>query len=284
MTKIIFFGNGPLSDYALNVLSEHCDIVFHAHTKKDLPEATRLKHDHPDAHGILASFGVLLKPDFLKIWEPEGILNIHPSLLPKYRGASPIESAILNGDQDFGVSIMKVAEAMDAGPIYYQEVLPASVFSSPLPEKSEIYKSLATAGANWLVENLNHLPKPKPQSGTPTFTKKLTTDLSPLHPETQTAEEMLNQIRAYEGFPKSRYNFFGLDCILLSAHLSPTFPEAPAPSTATTSPDSSNPYLYTTKSSFALKGTDGRYLLIDRLQPAGKKPMDTKSFLNGYRK
>ena len=97
--KVIFFGNGPLADYALGVISDKCEVIFHARRKEDLEEVCRIKRENPEAHGVLASFGVMIKSDVLELFEPEGILNVHPSLLPLYRGASPIESAILNGEK-----------------------------------------------------------------------------------------------------------------------------------------------------------------------------------------
>ncbi len=257
-TKIIFFGNGPLSDYSKTVLAEHFDIIFHARKKEDLEEVKRLKAENPDAKGVLASFGVMIKSDVLDLFEPEGILNIHPSLLPKYRGSSPIETAILNGDKEFSVSIMKLVKAMDAGPIYYQETLTFDNFE----EKDLIYKVLSEAGANWLVEHLENLPEPTIQDDSKaTFTAKLDKSMSPLKPETKSAEELLNEVRAFKGFPKSKHDFFGLDCIVLSAHVS----------------DSEETKL-------SLKCADEKYLIIDQIQPAGRKPMDAKSFLNGYGK
>ena len=121
--KIVFFGNGPLANYALKILEQQFEIVFHARNKADLDEVCRLKKEDPDLHGILASFGVMVPVSVLELFESEGILNIHPSLLPAYRGASPIESAILDGDDEFSVSVMKLVKAMDAGPIYYQTPL-----------------------------------------------------------------------------------------------------------------------------------------------------------------
>ena len=112
--QVIFFGNGPLADAALATLSAApgIEIIFHARTPADLTTVTNLKRQHPAAFGILASFGVLIKPDLLQLFEPTGILNLHPSLLPAYRGASPIESAILAGDTDFSYSIMKLARRL----------------------------------------------------------------------------------------------------------------------------------------------------------------------------
>lgn len=253
--KIIFFGNGPLADYALNILEKTTEIIFHAREKSDLETVKQLKKENPEAHGILASFGVMVKEDILELFEPKGILNIHPSLLPKYRGASPIESAILNGDTDFSVSIMKLVKDMDAGPIYYQTTLK----NLPL-EKEKIYKSLSETGAKWLAENLKNLPRPSTQNGEPTFTKKFDKSMSLLNPEKKTSEELFRQIIAFQNFPKSKYIFYEKECIIISAHIS----EIP--------------------SELSVKCKDGNYICIDILQPAGKKPMDAKSFLNGYKK
>ena len=243
MTKIIFFGNGPLADFSKAILEKHFDIVFHARTKEDLETVKEIKKKDKDVHGVLASFGVMIKSDVLGLFEPEGILNIHPSLLPKYRGASPIETAILSGDEDFSVSIMKLVKAMDAGPIYYQTT----------------FKNLA--GANWLVKYLENLPEPTPQNeDEATFTTKFDKSMSLLTPETDTAEKTFRKIVAFENFPKAKYVFYGKECIILKAHLS----DSP--------------------SKLSLKCQDGKFVDIDILQPAGKKPMDQKSFLNGYAK
>jgi methionyl-tRNA formyltransferase len=258
-TKIIFFGNGPLADYSKSILAKHFDIIFHARTKDDLETVKSLKREERDAFGVLASFGVMIKSDVLELFEPTGILNLHPSLLPQYRGSSPIESAILNGDKAFSFSIMKLVKAMDAGPVYHQETIN---FIDPYPTKDHIYQVLAEAGANWIVKNINHLPTPTIQDEKlATFTEKFDKSRSRLQPTKKPAEALLDEIRAFIGFPKSKYTFFGLDCIILSAHIS-TFAEH----------------------QLNLKCADGKYLIIDKIQPAGRKIMDAKSFLNGYAK
>ncbi len=256
--KVIFFGNGPLADYALEVIQRECDVIFHARTKEDLEEVKRIKASNPEAHGILASFGVLIKSDVLKIFEPEGILNIHPSLLPLYRGASPIESAILAGDSDFSVSVMKLVKAMDAGPIYYQATLTDLSLN-----KQVIYKALSETGAEWVVSHLKNLPKPTMQDDSKaTFCGKLEKSMGLLTPEKDTADKTLRKIVAYQDFPKPKYAFFGQNCIILDAHALKTGEKAVLP----------------------LECADGQILAIDRLQPEGRKAMDVKSFLNGYKK
>lgn len=273
MTKpeVIFFGNGPLAKYALEIIAPAANIIFHAKTKEDLETVKSIKTEHPNAIGILASFGVLIKSDCLDLFEPEGILNIHPSLLPLYRGASPIESAIIAGDTNFSVSIMKLVKAMDAGPIYHQETL-----KNPVLNKDELYKGLATAGSTWLIDNLtnfrqfhttanqNLFPEYHIQDDSKaTFTTKLEKSQSQLTPELDSASITLRKIIALQGYPKPKYNFFGHDVIILSAHLEPTCPDNPK--------------------KLSIKCADNQYVIVDRLQPLSRKPMDANSFLNGIK-
>ena len=272
MEKVIFLGNGPLAGVALEVISAHCEVIFHAHTREDLARAVELKREFPEAHGILASFGVMVPSGVLEAFEPEGILNIHPSLLPKYRGASPIESAILAGDMEFSVSVMKLAKAMDAGPIYYQKTLSgkeiteltdSKLVSGLIPEKRAIYQALATTGAEWICEHLGRLPEPTSQDNAQaTFCGKLDKSMSLLTPETDTAETTLRKIIAYAGYPKAKYAFYGVPCIILEAHILKPGETA----------------------LLSLECAGGQILAIDRLQPEGRKVMDAKSFVNGYAK
>jgi methionyl-tRNA formyltransferase len=280
LPKVIFFGNGPLADFAKTVLAEKTNIIFHARTREDLAEVARLKRENPDAYGILASFGVMIKPDLLELFEPEGILNLHPSLLPRYRGASPIESAILAGDKDFSFSIMKLVRAMDAGPVYHQ----ATLENLPL-DKTAIYQALAETGTTWLVDNLSNIRtsqpdgapvlglEPTPQDDTKaTFCGKLDKSMSFLQPNKYTAPELLRQIVAYQGFPKPKYEFFGKTCIILKARVlrvTDILCEAAGLDGKASSP-------------LMIKCADRNFIVVEQLQPEGKKPMDAISFMNGY--
>lgn len=270
--KVIFFGNGPLAEYALAVIASECQVIFHARAREDLEEVCRIKRENPEAHGVLASFGVLIPESVLEIFGPEGILNIHPSLLPAYRGASPIESAILDGAVDFSVSVMKLVKAMDAGPIYYQTTLSGAeiaektgteLLSGLIPEKLAIYKALAETGAEWICENLADLPEPVSQDDRQaTFCGKMDKSMSLLTPETDTAEKTFRKIIAFQGYPKPKYAFYGISCIILEAHI------LEAGETAV----------------LTIPCADGRSVAVDRLQPEGRKAMDAKSFVNGYKK
>lgn len=263
--KIIFFGNGPLAEHALGVLEQWCEVVFHAHDKADLEEAVRLKSTDSSCIGVLASFGVLIPSLVLEAFEPEGILNIHPSLLPLYRGASPIESAILNGDDEFGVSVMKLASKMDAGPIYSQATLEnvPTGFS-----KDFLYKTLAEMGASMVLtllkekEKTGEWPAPASQNDVKaTYCGKFEKKDGVLDPSSDAAEVILRKIIAFQGFPKAKYAFYGKNCAILEAHILEQGETA----------------------LLSFPCADGRVVAVDRLQPDGSKPMDAKSFLNGIR-
>lgn len=104
--KIIFFGSDKYSEIVLDAIKK--DSRFRIIKIKNTADV-----------GVLASYGKILPSEILAI-PKHGILNIHPSLLPKYRGPSPVQTAILNGEKKTGVSIIKIDEKMDHGPIVAQ--------------------------------------------------------------------------------------------------------------------------------------------------------------------
>ena len=154
--------------------------------------------------GIVAAYGKILPKELLQLF-PKGVLNVHPSLLPKYRGSSPIEGALLTGDSETGVSIMLLDEEMDHGPILSQEkfVVPSKMNS---PELEEILAHIGGVllvkilGA-WLAHTLREQPQDHSQA---TYTKKIkksdgeiTAGLSD--------EEKSRRFRAYYGWPGSYF-------------------------------------------------------------------------------
>ena len=314
---ILFLGNGPLAEAAVATLAKYFTIVFHAHTKADLEPMLELKKERPELPAVLASFGVILRPEVLVPFEPQGIINIHPSLLPKYRGPAPIEAALLNGDTELGVSVMKITAEMDAGPIYYQERLE---IGEDVP-KAEVYQRLATAGAAWIGENLYNapalggqgalssqgarggqntlssqdtrgdqdargdqgektlfgLPVPQPQNDRKaTFTRMLKKRDGVLHPAEKSALTLAREVRAYAGFPKSKFTFgpeFGnVTCTILRAHA------------ATADAIDASAVVVTADGQLLLACADHSYLVIDELQPESRKAMSATAFINGYRR
>ena len=158
---------------------------------------------------------------------------------------------------------MKLVKAMDAGPVYFQDTLTSDQFSAQ-PSKSEIYTKLSAHATNWLINHLNNLPTPAPQDDrNATYTTKFDTSMSALDLQ-KPASVLLNQIRAFQGFPKSKLTLGSQECIILEAHL-----------------DTNSPEDQRAKIKVACKDQN---LIIDRLQPAGRKPMDAISFYNGYLK
>lgn len=169
-------------------------------------------------HGVLSAYGKIIPQTVLDLF-PGGIINIHPSLLPKYRGPSPIETAILNGDKTTGISLMRLSAGMDEGPVYAQEQidLPKDIdarsFSAYLAEKA----------ADFLLEKLaaivdGSLP-PKPQDNRKaTYTKLLKKEDGIINWH-KPATELERQVRAFAKWPRSRAHVFGHEIIITKARV-----------------------------------------------------------------
>ena len=128
MAKIIFFGNEQLAQG----IKAKTPIFF----TKNNAEILEIIQKYKPEIGVLAAFGKIIKDEVIEAF-PCGILNIHPSLLPKYRGTTPIESALLNNDSETGVSVMRLAHDMDAGNILAQ----TTVQITPETTKQSLYES-----------------------------------------------------------------------------------------------------------------------------------------------
>jgi methionyl-tRNA formyltransferase len=189
-----------------------------------LPERPMDIYDELKAYdadaAVLVAYGRIVPQKIIDLF-PFGIINIHPSLLPKYRGPSPIESAIANGDESTGVSIMSLSAKMDAGPVYHQVEFHLPKYETA-PHLSQKLVSLAA------TELIAALPKifdgtlaPVEQDESKaTYCQLITKADAQLNPATQTAEQAERLVRAYKAFPRARLNLFGHDIIILQAHLS----------------------------------------------------------------
>ena len=102
--------------------------------------------------GVVAAYGRIL-PDWLLAWPRLGLINVHASLLPRYRGASPIHRAVMNGDTETGVTIMRVVQALDAGAMLAK----VHVAIGPDDRTDEVERALAVAGARVLVDTVDRL-------------------------------------------------------------------------------------------------------------------------------
>ncbi|HRZ30110.1 MAG TPA: methionyl-tRNA formyltransferase [Candidatus Paceibacterota bacterium] len=196
---------------------------------------------------LVASYGKIIPQDILDL-PTYGTLNIHPSLLPKYRGPSPLETAILNGDEETGVTIMLVDALMDHGPIVAIEKI-------ELNDKNfeQLRDKLAEMGAKLLIKILPDYLDSKltPQAqdhDQATFTKKFTKEDGSLDPQTP-AINRYRKILALNPWPGTYLDYPGpegkIRLIIKQAHL------------------------------------EEDKLVYDRVVPEGRKEMDWKSFLNG---
>lgn len=167
---------------------------------------------------VLVAYGKIIPASVIELFRL-GIVNVHPSLLPKYRGPAPIEAAILNGDSKTGVSIMKLSPAMDAGPVYKQIEMPLSGQET----KPALYTQLATAGAGLLAANLALIASgqlaPNPQNqDLATYTKLLTKNDGNISWQEEAAS-IEKKVRAFLGFPKTKAIINDIEVILLEVRV-----------------------------------------------------------------
>jgi methionyl-tRNA formyltransferase len=142
--------------------------------------------------GVVVAFGQLLPPALLEA-VPHGFVNVHFSLLPRWRGAAPVERAVLAGDRETGVCIMALEAGLDTGPVFARERTPIGGQETA----GELRARLAVLGTELLVATLPRVPTmtPEPQLGEPTYAEKLTVDEFELDWE-QSAEELARVVRA----------------------------------------------------------------------------------------
>ena len=175
----------------------------------------RLRSLNPQM-GVLVAYGKIIPNEIIAIF-PKGILNLHPSLLPLYRGPSPIEAAILNGDKVTGVSLMKLSPQMDAGPVYAQD----KVKLNGTEDRLSLYERLAQRGASFLAANLEAILEgeivARAQDDAKATYTQLLTKADGLVDWRKPAETIEREIRAYLGYPKSRTSINGHEIIITKA-------------------------------------------------------------------
>jgi methionyl-tRNA formyltransferase len=168
--------------------------------------------------GVLVAYGRIIPAEILDIF-PHGIINIHPSLLPEYRGSTPIEQAILDGKKETGSSIMRLVNEMDAGPIYAQSKLELRGDET----KEILAKNLLDLGSELLIDNLPAILdgslQPKSQDNSKATYTKLLDKEDGLVNQKKPAEDIERQIRAFAGFPKSRVILNSQDIIITKARV-----------------------------------------------------------------
>lgn len=209
--------------------------------------------------GVLVAYGRIVPQALIDLF-PFGIINVHPSLLPAYRGPSPIESAIANGDTSTGISIMALSAKMDAGPVYHQvEVALSQAETAP-----QLCRTLATRAADELVAILPRIfngslqPSPQDESRA-TYCQLISKHDARLRPDSQTAAQAERLVRAYLAYPRARLQVTDHELIILSAHTADTREHA-----------------------VSARFSDGRYVVVDELIAPSGKTMSADAFIKGY--
>lgn len=176
-----------------------------------------LKALKPDI-GILVAYGRIVPQSVIDMF-PKGIVNIHPSLLPLYRGSTPIEQAILDGAKNTGVSLMALAKEMDSGPIFSQQQVKLSGHET----KQDLTAKLLKVGGELLIKNLPAILdgslKPVDQDESKASYCKLLNKEDGILKTTKTASVLEKEVRAYAGWPKSHLEIFGQPVIVTEARV-----------------------------------------------------------------
>lgn len=244
----------PMNEATASLAKAHNIPVFYPSSSSEIESIV----DNTNAFGaVLIAFGMIIPSVVLSKLEG-GIINVHPSLLPKYRGSSPIETAILNGDTEIGVSLMRIEEKMDAGPIYIQQSI--KVVND---DKLFIANQLLSVAQQLIHDNLSKILDGELQPSAQdedkaTYTAKLTKQQAVLDTDKMSAREALNVIRAYKYYPKAKLSIGSHTVFPLKAHSS-IKPEG-----------------------LSVVCADQKYLVIDELMAPNGKTMSGEQFAIGY--
>jgi methionyl-tRNA formyltransferase len=221
---------------------------------------------------VLVAYGRIINQTVIDIF-PDGIINIHPSLLPQYRGPTPIESVILNGDSKTGVSIMKLSAGMDDGPVYAQRPIEGVGDN----DKNSLYKKVSATSTDLFFDIfpqiLNGTLQPTNQLDEEATYSKLIQKSDGVVDWMKPAAQLEREVRAYTGWPQSRAKLGSIDTIITKAHVVPISDGEPGHITITDENGMVNLMVNTTEG----------YLCIDEIKPLGKKEMPISAFLSGYR-
>lgn len=257
--KIIVLQPEALDQEFLNNLRQFC--------KARLPK--EVGFPSPALFGILAAYGKIIPQNILDFFEPLGIINIHPSLLPKYRGPSPIQSAIIDGEKEAGISLIKLTQQMDAGPLIAQKKILISADDTTLSlEKKLLPQALALLRKYLPLYLALKVPLIEQNHQQATYTKLIKKEDAKIN-WNEPAQLIERKIRAYQPWPIAwtYYKDIRIQILKASIHQSPAS-------------------IYQSGTSIILNGklcfkSADHFLCIERLKPAGKKEMSTEEFLRG---
>ena len=236
-----------------------------------LNQESRIKNQEIDLI-IVAAYGKVIPKEILAI-PKHGALNVHPSLLPRWRGPSPIQYAILNGDTETGVTIMLMDEELDHGPILSNFIFQISDFRFTT---EELTNKLAELGANLLLETIPKWItgeiKPKEQDHKKATYSKIITKEDGHIDWLKSAEEIERQIRAFTPWPGS-FSFWDTMRIRITKGIIDSTPQS--------KPRTSGQIFLNNENQLSVQ-TGEEIFRIEKLQPDGKNEMTSKQFFNGH--
>jgi methionyl-tRNA formyltransferase len=221
--------------------------------------------------GVVAAYGKIL-PQWLLDAPRLGMVNVHASLLPKYRGAAPVQRAVVNGESETGVTIMRVVRALDAGPMLARQSR-----AIDLNETSDtIERDLSIIGANLLVGCLEDLAAGRlvevPQDdAAATYAHRLTKEEGRLDFRLP-ALDVHNRVRGLRPWPGAYTFLNGTRVVFQRARLSAVTPTIEPPGVC----------LAATSSAVTVVCGDARAVDVLQLQPQGKRVMSARDFLAGH--
>jgi methionyl-tRNA formyltransferase len=252
------------------VATEHNLPVYQPERVRKPNFVDTLKHLAPDVI-VIAAFGQLLPQTVLDI-PPCGTINLHPSLLPKYRGAAPIQWALINGETETGVTLMLLDAGEDTGDIICSERIQIRDTDTALTLSNQ----LANLGAKQLVQVLSDMPENSPPPSTPqndaeaTHARRLTKETGHID-WNQPASSIHNLVRGTAIWPGA-YTFFREDLRLKIIRCQP-YPQPLVAPPGT---------LEIVEKQKLLVATAEGTLQLLQIQPATKKTMEAHDFINGY--
>lgn len=215
---------------------------------------------------VVVAYGLILPQEVLDIPKND-TLNVHGSLLPKYRGAAPIHFALMNGDEKTGVCVMRVSKRMDAGPVYQC----VSIDIDPEDDFATLHDKMALAGAKLLKNTLNEIVEinlepiiqDEPRA---TYCSKITKEFGQIDFVSMSAKEISNRYRAFKYWPKLSFEYKDKRFKLLDFEVTET---------------ELNPGEMRWSEDGLLVGTKKKSLLIKDIQPESKSPMQILDFQLG---
>ena len=300
--RIVFFGTEEFSAASLQALIESNYQVAAVVTKPDsrkgrgqtlVPPTVKLianRHNIPvlqpsklseitdiiismqPVAGVLVSFGKIIPQATIDLFSP-GIINVHPSHLPKYRGPSPLEAAIINGDEETGISIMQLSAAMDAGPVY--SFTPYVMHGDEV--QTSFYETMAERGAQALMEALPFILDeslvPRPQNDEEATYCQLIQKSDGIINWNQPAINIERMIRAYHGWPRNRTIIGDIELIITKAQTVVSEHQKQPGTFEIIDEHEGTAIVYASEDA----------LLIQSVKPVDKKEMPIRAFLAGYK-